>query len=206
VKHQSETTVTVRVAAPLYYGQIVMSNRNDSVFRPPSAHVPQESASIALAIFRFAMIFLRCASSGLVPPGFGTSPALAAIYAKFQIFCANHDPGGGFSQLPELAVHQNKSTRYVHYIQLWDPVKHYPLSRIVPLGGRSRHTPKIGSFFVDRPNQILQSWYTCTSTSSERGRFLSPSGFTASVRVPTTVSTYTVFLLVLGHNTFLTKL
>jgi hypothetical protein len=145
----------VRVAAPLYY-EIVMSNRNDLVFRSPSAHVPQESSSIALDSLRFAMIYPRCASLGLGRPGVRTSPALAAIFAKFQLFCATTpcaEPvfSGGFSQPPELAVHQHKSTRYSHYIQLWDPAKHYPLSRIVLATHPNR------GFFVDRVREQAES-------------------------------------------------
>jgi hypothetical protein len=145
----------VRVAAPLYY-EIVMSNRNDSGFRPPNAHVPQESASIALDSLRFAMISLRCASLGKCPHVSTTFPALPAIFAKFQLFCATTpcaEPvfSGGFSQPPELAVHQHKSTCYVHYIRLWDPAKHHPLSRIVLATHPNR------GFFVDRVREQAES-------------------------------------------------
>jgi hypothetical protein len=145
----------VRVAAPLYY-EIVMSNRNDSGFRPPNAHVPQESASIALDSLRFAMISPRCASLGGCPGVSTTFPALTATYVKFQLFrattlCTKSAFSGGFGRYPELAVHQHKSTRYLHAIQLWDSAEHYPLSRTV-----LATTPQLGGL-VDTVREQAES-------------------------------------------------
>jgi hypothetical protein len=102
------------------------------------------------------MIYPRCASLGRGRPGVRTSPALTATYVKFQLFrattlCTKSAFSGGFGRYPELAVHQHKSTRYLHDIQLWDPAEHYPLSRTV-----LATTPQLG-VLVDTVREQAES-------------------------------------------------